>query len=72
MVDLNRMKLGRNNVIANTKLFVKEIRQEVDEGGIELDEWEEEFVDSVEDYVADGKTLTHSQFNKLREIRDRF
>jgi len=40
-------------------------------GGIELDNWEEEFLDSLEDRLGEGKGLTEKQRNKLEEIWDR-
>lgn len=40
-------------------------------GGITLSQWEEEFVESVEGRLQDGKTLTEAQAEKLEQIWDR-
>lgn len=40
-------------------------------GGIKLTQWEEEFVDSINDRLADEKSLTEAQSDKLKEIWDR-
>lgn len=40
-------------------------------GGIELSTWEEEFIESIEDRLADEKSLTEPQSEKLKEIWDR-
>lgn len=36
-----------------------------------LSQWEEEFVESVEGRLQDGKTLTEAQAEKLEQIWDR-
>lgn len=40
-------------------------------GGIRLTEWESEFVDSIQDQLNDGKSLTDRQLKKLESIWDR-
>lgn len=40
-------------------------------GGIELSQWEEEFVDSIEERLSDGESLTEAQGEKLEEIWNR-
>lgn len=40
-------------------------------GGIKLTQWEEEFIDSIEDLLADEESLTEAQAEKLKEIWDR-
>lgn len=39
-------------------------------GDIELNEWEEGFIESMTDRVAAGKKLSGPQFKKLNEIYD--
>lgn len=39
--------------------------------GITLSQWEEEFLDSIEDRLGDGLHLTEKQHDKLQEIWDR-
>ena len=38
------------------------------EGGIKLNDWEEEFVESIEERLSEGKTLTEAQAEKLEQI----
>ncbi len=40
-------------------------------GGITLDEWEEGFVDSIEDWINNGRSLTPGQLASLEKIWDR-
>jgi len=40
-------------------------------GGIKLSDWEEEFMDSVESRLQEGKTLTEGQAEKLEQIWNR-
>jgi hypothetical protein len=40
-------------------------------GGIELDEWEEDFIDSLEDRLNSGRSLTPKQREILVAIWDR-
>lgn len=40
-------------------------------GGIKLTQWEEEFIDSIEDLLVDEESLTEPQSEKLKEIWDR-
>lgn len=40
-------------------------------GGIKLNQWEEEFMDNIEDCIGEGKTLTRKQLLKLEEIWER-
>jgi len=40
-------------------------------GGIELNQWEEEFVDNIEERLSDGESLTEAQGEKLEEIWNR-
>lgn len=37
-------------------------------GGITLTQWEEEFMESIEGRLADGKSLTDGQIEKLEGI----
>lgn len=40
-------------------------------GGIKLSDWEQEFVESIEERLAEGKTLTDKQAEALEKIWDR-
>jgi hypothetical protein len=40
-------------------------------GGIELNEWESEFIENIDDWLGDGKTLTPKQAESLEKIWDR-
>ena len=39
--------------------------------GIELSQWEQEFIESIEEQLDEGRTLTEKQHDKLAEIWDR-
>lgn len=38
------------------------------EGGIKLSQWEAEFVENIEGRIAEGRTLTEGQADKLEQI----
>lgn len=40
-------------------------------GGIKLSQWEEEFIESIEGQLEDGRQLTPGQIEKLEEIWNR-
>ncbi len=40
-------------------------------GGVTLSEWEAEFVDSIDDWLNKGRTLTPKQGETLEKIWDR-
>ena len=71
MVDMDKMNRNRNPRLAKAKEWVDEIREDEAAGGIELNDWEQEFMESVEDYLGDGKPLSPPMMEKLEEIWDR-
>ena len=68
MVDMDKMRANRNPRLAKAKEWVDEIREDEAAGGIELNDWEQEFMESVEDYLGDGKLLSPPMMEKLEEI----
>lgn len=40
-------------------------------GGITLSQWEQEFVENIEERLAEGRSLTEGQGNKLEDIWNR-
>lgn len=71
MVDMNKMNRKRNPRLAKAKEWADDIRADEHGGGIELNDWEQEFMESVEDALAENKPLTPPQMEKLEEIWDR-
>ena len=58
--------------MASDKEMLEDIRSaEGCVNGITLTQWEEEFVESLEDQLGRGRRLTEKQRDKLREIWDR-
>jgi hypothetical protein len=41
------------------------------QGGIKLSQWEQEFLENIEGRLAEGRTLTEGQRNKLEDIWNR-
>lgn len=49
--------------------WIEDIRSaEGAHSGIKLSQWEEEFVENIEGRLAEGRTLTEGQANKLEDI----
>lgn len=71
MVDMDKMNRKRNPRLAKAKEWVDEIREDESQGGIELNDWELEFMESVEGALAENRPLTPPQMEKLEEIWDR-
>jgi hypothetical protein len=40
-------------------------------GGLVLSEWEEDFIESIQNQLSDGRRLTPRQIEKLEEIWDK-
>ncbi len=58
--------------MADDKEMVEDVRSaEGCVNGIELNGWEEEFIDSIEDQLGEDRRLTEKQRDKLQEIWDR-
>ncbi len=58
--------------MADSREMIEDIRNaDGVSGGIELSEWEQEFVESAEDQLNAGRPLTKRQRAKLAEIWDR-
>lgn len=68
MVDMDKMRKRRNPVLGRAKIWAADIRAAEARGGIELSEWEEEFMDVVEDALAENRTLSPAQQDKLEDI----
>jgi hypothetical protein len=47
---------------------IEAIRNAENDGALELTEWEAEFVESIDDQLTDGKTLTEPQDESLHGI----
>ena len=71
MVNMDKMRAGRNLRLGRAKQLVKEIREDEQCGGIELNDWEQEFVESLEERLAENTHLSPAQMDKLEEIWDR-
>lgn len=68
MVNMSKMRASRNPRLAKAKEWASDIRADENGGGIELNEWEQEFIESVEDALAENRSLTPLQMEKLEEI----
>ncbi len=42
------------------------------EGAVKLNQWEEEFIDSIQNFLARGCRLTDKQFEKLLQIKVKY
>jgi len=71
MVDMNKMRGKRDPAIARAKEMAEEIASDVGNNGIDLNDWEETFMESINDQLDRGRSLSEAQMEKLTEIWDK-
>lgn len=69
MVDMDKMRGKRDPSIEAAIEMLSDIEDANGvSGGITLNQWEEEFIESVTDRLSEGRKLTETQMDKLVEI----
>jgi hypothetical protein len=69
MVDMNKMRGKQDANKKRAKDMLEEIMSDVgSSGGVELNDWEESFLESITDQLDKGYKLSDLQMEKLEEI----
>lgn len=76
MVDMKKMRAQRSPEASDKKRYlemIQDIRNAAGTYGADsLSEWEEGFIDSVEEQLASGRSLSEKQREKLEGIGDKY
>jgi phosphoenolpyruvate carboxylase len=68
-LDPSKMRPKQDADVARAQKMVEEIMEEVGIlGGIELNDWEESFMESITDQLDQRRRLSPAQMEKLEEI----